>query len=101
MSRPSLEEIMSASTPHQPVDIIRDILRDAESLPRLMEVYYLMQEPGLLEIMRGLGALPDADRKRLQTYIQRHRHKSFRVRELPTGAVILEFDEKTRLDATA
>jgi hypothetical protein len=55
------------------IDVVRDILREVESLPRLMEAHYLMQEPGLLDIMRGVGALPDDDRNRLQEYLARHR----------------------------
>jgi hypothetical protein len=79
----------------QPIEIVRDILREAESLPRLMEVSYLAQEPGLIEIMRGLIALADEERFRLQQYLARRRGRRFYVRELPTGALVLETAEES------
>ena len=88
-------------TPLDAVDIVCDILRDAESLSRLMEIHYLMQEPGLVELMRRLGALPEADRHRLAAYLARHCPGRLRVRQSPTGALILEAADETRLDESA
>ncbi len=95
MSQPLLNEIAADQPPHT-IDVIRDILLDAGNLPRLMEVYYLAREPGLLEILRGLSTLPDGDRKLLQQYIVRESERPLRVRELPTGAIILELQEEPR-----
>jgi hypothetical protein len=89
MSQLSPDPSDDEERPH-PIDIVRDILRDVESLPVLMEVYYLVSEPGLLEIMRGLGALPDEDRSRLRAYLSRHSNVPLRARELPAGALLLE-----------
>ena len=100
MSQPLLS-VIAEEMPLDPVDIVRDILRDAESLPRLMEIYYLMQEPGLVELMRGLGALPEADRRRLTAYLARQCPGPLRVRPLPTGALMLEAADETRLDESA
>jgi len=104
MSQPLLS-VIAEEMPLDPVDIVRDIvrdiLRDAESLPRLMEIHYLMQEPGLVELMRGLGALPEGDRRRLSAYLARHCPGGLRVRQLPSGALILEAVHETRLDESA
>ncbi|MGO9633059.1 MAG: hypothetical protein ACLPX1_04080 [Steroidobacteraceae bacterium] len=99
MSQPLLS--LADEAPLDPADVVCDILRDVESLPRLMEVHYLMQEPGLIELIRGLGALPDCDRFRLSAYLARHRQARLRVRQLPAGALILEAADETRLDESA
>lgn len=100
MSQLSLNDL-AADTPPHTIDIIRDILHDAGNLPKLMEVYYLAQEAGLLEIMRGLSTLSDDDRKRLQEYMIRRRHRALRVRELPTGAMMMELQEEPRREEGA
>jgi hypothetical protein len=100
MSQPLLSFI-AEEAPLEPIDIVCDILRDIESLPRLMELHYMMQEPGLVELMRSLGALPDADRARLRAYLARHCRGQLRVRQLPSGALILELAGETRLDESA
>lgn len=102
MSEPSRHHIalvaVADEAPPDAVDIVRDILREVESLPRLMEIYYLAQEPGLLDLLRDLGALADDDRRRLQDYFARHRDRCSRVRELPTGGLILELVDQARSD---
>jgi len=100
MSQPLLS-VIAEEMPLDAVDIVRDILRDVESLPRLMELHYLMQEPGLVELMRGLGALPEGDRRRLSAYLARNCPGQLRVRQLPSGALILEAIDETRLDESA
>ena len=100
MSQPLLDHFADEA-PLDPTDIVCDILRDVESLTRLMEVHYLMQEPGLIELIRGLGALPDCDRFRLSAYLARHCPGGLRVRQLPSGALILEAMHETRLDESA
>ncbi len=97
--QPLLEHIADEA-PLDPLDIVRDILREVQSLPRLMELHYLMQEPGLIELMRGLGALADDDRRLLNAYLARHRDR-LRLRKLPPGALILEVVDETRLDESA
>jgi len=96
-----LLSVIAEEMPLDPTEIICDILRDVESLPRLMEIHYLMQEPGLVELMRGLGALPEGDRRRLTAYLARHCADGLRVRQLPAGALILEAADETRLDESA
>ncbi len=100
MSQPLLS-VIAEEMPLDAVDIVRDILRDVESLPRLMELHYLMQEPGLVELIRGLGALPEGDRRRLTAYLARRCPGPLRVRTSPTGALILEAADETRLDESA
>jgi hypothetical protein len=92
---------MADDTPLHPLDIVRDILREAENLPRLMEVHYLAQEPGLVEIMRSLTALPDEERFRLQHYLARRRGRRLYTRESPNGALIIEPADEARHDESA
>ena len=89
MSQP-LPDSITDEEPLHPIDIVRDILRNAETLPRLMEFHYLIQEPGLLEIMRGLGSLSDADRSQLRHYLSSHADSPLRVRQRQTGELTLE-----------
>lgn len=81
--------------PH-PIDIIRDILRESENLPRLMETFYLAQEPGLLEIIRALVSLPEDERFRLLQYLSRHREEHMYVREEPSGALVIDSVERSK-----
>ncbi len=99
MSQPLLS--LADEAPLDVVNIVCDILRDAESLSRLMEIHYLMQEPGLVELMRRLGALAEGDRRRLTAYLARNCPGRLRVRQSPTGALILEAADETRLDESA
>ena len=99
MSQPLLS--LADEAPLDPVDIVHDILRDIGSLPRLMEIHYLMQEPGLVDLMRVLGTLPDSDRHRLSAYLDRHRPARLRLRELPTGGMLLEVTDEIRLNESA
>jgi hypothetical protein len=99
MSQPLLE--IAAEAPPHPIDIVHDILHEVGSLPRLIEIHYLAEEPLLLEIMRSLGALPVEDRVRLREYLARRGQERLGVRELSTGALILEFADKAQLDKSA
>ena|SRR5579863_5062304 len=95
---PLLEEIQA---PPHPIDIIRDLLDEVGSLPRLMEIHYLLQEPVLLDIMRRLGSLAEDDRRRLREYLARCGEARLGVRELPAGTLILECAHETPFDQGA
>ena len=95
-----LDQIALEAAP-RPIDIVRNILDQVESQPRLMEVHYLVQEPALLEIMRGLGSLSDQDRRRLREYLACHGQERLVVRVSPTGALILELADKVAFDESA
>jgi hypothetical protein len=88
-------DLVADDMPLRPLDIVRDILSESENLPRLMELHYLAQEPGLIEIMRSLIALPEEERFRLQHYLARRRGRRLHVGELPGGALILEPIDET------
>ncbi len=94
-------DLVDDDTPLRPLDIVCDILREAESVPRLMEVHYLAQEPGLIEIMRGLIALPDDERFRLQHYLAGRRGRRLHVCEAPNGTLMIEAVDETRRDESA
>ena len=38
--------------------------------PRLMELYYWTQEPGLLEIIRAIAAMPESGREALESFFR-------------------------------
>ncbi|AXK79985.1 hypothetical protein DW352_05295 [Pseudolabrys taiwanensis] len=77
------------------IDIVRDILARAGTLPRLMEVHYLMQEPDLFEIVRCMTALPDKERAKLLQFFEKHGMLSrLRVREVGGRALHLEYDKQ-------
>lgn len=88
MSQPWPDPIADEEALH-PTDIVRVILQGAGTLSRLIEIHYFSQEPGFLNILRGLGALTDEDRATLDDYLHRHSGKSLSVRELPNGALMI------------
>lgn len=100
MSRLWLDPMAEEAPPH-PIDVVRDILHDVGSLPRLMEVHYLLQEPALLDIMRSVAALPLGDRERLREYLARTGPQRLGVRELSACALVLELADEKPLDKSA
>jgi len=91
--------LVADEPPPHPIDIVRDILHESEGLPRLMETFYLAQEPGLLEIMRALVSLPEDERFRLLQYLSRRRDQHMYVREAPNGELVIDTVERTGIDA--
>jgi hypothetical protein len=88
MSQPWPDSVDDEEALH-PTDIVRVILREVGTLSRLIEIHYFSQEPGLLNILRGMGALTDEDRATLDDYLHRHSGKGLSVRELPNGALMI------------
>jgi hypothetical protein len=88
MSQPWPDPIADEEALH-PTDIVRVMLQEAGTLSRLIEIHYFSQEPGFLNILRGLGALADEDRATLDDYLHRHSGKDLSVRELPNGALMI------------
>ncbi|AXK79671.1 hypothetical protein DW352_03535 [Pseudolabrys taiwanensis] len=75
------------------IDLVRDILARAGTLPRLLEVHYMMQEPDLFEVIRCVTALPDEERAKLLRFFEQHGAPSrFRVQEVGPGTLRLERD---------
>lgn len=54
-----------------PIDIVRDILARTGTIARLMEIYCLVEEPGVLGIVRELAALSDEKRGMLGDFLLR------------------------------
>lgn len=85
-----------------PIDILRDILAQAGTLSRLMEIHYLVQEPGLLDIMRYVAGLSDGDRAKLLRFLGAHESPSrLRVHEVGSGMLHLEYERNPPLQWTA
>lgn len=90
MSQPSLDD---HEVELHTIDLVRDILARAGTLPRLMEVHYMMQEPDLFEIVRCMLALPDIERAKLLRFFEMQGAVSqLRVREVGGGVLRLERD---------
>jgi len=100
MSQRSHDPSPGEELPH-PFDVICEILRDVGSLTRLIEIYYMVQEPGLLDILSGLSALSDDERTKLKAFLERREQLLLRLREDRRGALILEWREESELDRSA
>ena len=98
---PQWHDPLSGEEPPHPLDVICEILRDVGSLSRLIEMYYLVQEPGLLDIVSGLSALSDDERAKLQTFLERREQLLLRLREDRKGALVLEWREGSQSDTSA
>lgn len=100
MSQLSRDDRVDGAQLH-PIDIVREILEEVGSLSRLMEVHYLVQEPGLLDIMRVLGGLSEGDRVRLREYLVGRRQSRLRVRQLAVGRLSVEWLDDDRIEKSA
>lgn len=74
-----------------PIDVVREILEQAGSLARLMEIHYLVQEPGLLDIMRALGALSNGERVRLNEFLIARKGYRLELRQTMANTLALEW----------
>ncbi len=88
MSQPLPDRMAREEIP-DPSEIVRVILQETGTLSQLMEVHYLVQEPGLLDIVRALAALADDDRATLHEYLRRHSRDRLTIRALPNGALMI------------
>ncbi|HEX2653233.1 MAG TPA: hypothetical protein VHN11_06240 [Xanthobacteraceae bacterium] len=95
MSQPSLNSPESEDSLHS-TDVVREILQEVGSLSRLMQLHYLAQEPGLLEIMYRLAALSDDGRAKLEAFLAKAQGDALNVREDSAGSLILEWQENQR-----
>jgi len=88
MLPPSLDQADEASI--HPIDVVREILSRVGGLPRLMELSYLVQEPGVLDIVRALASLCDEDRDKLHAFLTANSDCALRLRETARGSIVLE-----------
>lgn len=80
------------------IDIVRAILAQTGTLSRLMEIHYLVQEPGVLDAVRYVAGLPDGDRARLLGFLTAQGSPSqLHVREVEPGVLHLEYEKKSHL----
>lgn len=82
MSLPSREDA-SDDDPPSAQDIALGILLESETLPQLMELHYYAGEPGFVEIMRMLIALPEEERELLRDFLT---PREYRLRIRREGA---------------
>src|SRR5262249_42009376 len=52
----------------QAAKVIQSVLAECEDSSRLLELFYLSREPGLLEILRAVAALPEETRASLEAF---------------------------------
>jgi len=52
----------------QATKIIQSVLAECEDSSRLLELFYLSREPGLLEILRAVAAMPEEARASLEAF---------------------------------
>jgi len=67
MFQPSLENT-PIEFPPGASEIVISILDEVGDLAKLMELFYLSREPGLLDILRWLAVLPDEVRQQLTQF---------------------------------
>jgi hypothetical protein len=72
-----------------PIDVVSEILREVGSMSRLMQLCYLAQEQGLLDIMFSLGTLSDSGRAKLEAFMAKGQQAALNVREDSAGALVL------------
>lgn len=78
------EDVGNVAATHE---IVFGILAEIGGLPRLMELVYFADEPGLLEVARWLASISDDGRRQLEEF----------VRTTGAAAVQIERPEPNRL----
>jgi hypothetical protein len=51
-------------------DIVLGALVEIGDIARLMEIAYVLNEPGLFEVTRWLASLPDGSRRQLEAFVE-------------------------------
>jgi hypothetical protein len=51
-------------------DIILGALVEIGDIARLMEIAYMLNEPGLFEVTRWIASLPDSSRRQLEAFVE-------------------------------
>jgi hypothetical protein len=82
--------------------LIRTLVAGCGSSAEVLELYYRSREPGLIEIMRGIVAMPDDTRAALEAFIALARDpKSIEATMNPHGALTLVSPETSKTIALA
>lgn len=79
----------SAPSTHE---ILTSMLQEVGDLSGLLELFYLSREPGVLELLRWVAALPQPERGELTQFIADagKRNQSIRLNLTAEGALVLE-----------
>jgi hypothetical protein len=82
--------------------LIRILAAECGSPAELLEFYYWSREPGMIETMRGIIAMPEAARAALEAFIALARDpKSIEANMNPHGALTLVSPETSKTIALA
>jgi hypothetical protein len=87
-----LLEIEKSSIETQPgaSEIIVSILDEVGDLAKLMEMFYLSRENGLLDIMRWLAALPEEARREVYEFAKAGRpQSSIKIERTHDGTLVI------------
>jgi hypothetical protein len=82
--------------------VIRMLVAECDSTAEVLEFYYWSREPGMLEMMRGVVAMPQEARAALEAFIALARDpKSIEASWNPHGALTLASPETSKTIALA
>lgn len=85
-ARQSRKKIQPQTTPTD--CLIRTLVHNCKSPSELLELHYWSKEPGLLEIIRGIAAMPDQARGAIETFIALARESKSVEASLDGGGVL-------------
>lgn len=82
--------------------LIRTLVAGCGSTAAVLELYYWSREPGMIEMMRGVIAMPEQTRAALEAFIALARDpKSIEANLNPAGALTLSSPETSKTLALA
>jgi hypothetical protein len=82
--------------------LIRTLVAECGSPAEVLELYYWSREPGMIEVMRGIVAMPEEARTALEAFIALARDpKSIEANWNPRGTLTLASPETSRTIALA
>lgn len=91
-----------ANTKARSERLIRTLAAECGSPAEVLELYYWSREPGMIEMMRGIVAMPEAVRAALEAFIALARDpKSIEANMNPHGALTLVSPETSKSIALA
>ena len=89
--RPQANRDQSESDAPSANEIVASILEEVGDLGNLIELFYLSREPGALDVLRWVAALPEKPRGELMEFIKTaaKRNKAIRLKRTGEGGLVL------------